>query len=777
MVGGLVAANLSAREFEVLAAMADGLTNDGIASHLSLGRKTVEAAVGSVFVKLGLRETTFENRRVMAVKIFLAESSPSSGMLPSPPSAFVGRTEELAQLEDVVRKHRVVTVAGPGGMGKTRLAIELGRCRVERGLPVRFVDLAAAGDTAVLEAIFDAFGLLMLRSGGGLRPLERALRAKPSLVIIDNAEHVLDRVAAIVSTLSTIPKIELLVTSREPLNSENEFVWRIPSMNRSDSRRLLIDRTTTGGAPSASLDDSDVIDLWTDWLDGMPLAIELIARRLASLPIQHVTAGRHELPNLLQRPGPGRHANLRSVFNASVESLDDEARTLFARLSVFVGGFTLDAAHECFGDNLTDGIDLVLERLVSASLVSFGLARYRMLEPIRQYANELLVRSDQQGAAEDRLVKWCVRFAQHSYRGFALDPVRWRPMLTAESGNIDAALASALAVGNVGDALRIVGRLWNFWTTEHAAKGWDRVNQVLESLDGTEDVPDRALALLGAGWLAHHMRNAEAARTLLGQSADLFEGLDDDESLTIALHLLAQEHDEPERFDRPIELAHMTSNAFIESWACAMKGEWSMRHRRGWQVALACLDRAKQTSRRARLDAPLAGTLRAKAHSMLTANWLGETSHAWQEIDNVAAECEKIVRRAPGAWQLADILSVRCRNDLADGRLESARARTVLLLEHTQLTDDPSVLSEAVLIAATALAAMNDTEVARKLVANAGPVFYDLAGPFSIALTLDPRNELYADVSRHLAEPRADVTDLLDLADQAAAHLHTRTCE
>ncbi len=263
----------------------------------------------------------------------------------------------------------------------------------------------------------------------------------------------------------------------------------------------------------------------------------------------------------------------------------------------------------------------------------------------------------------------------------------------------------------------------------------------------------------------------------MGQSAELFEGLDDDESLTIALYLLAQEHDEPERFDRPIELAHMASNAFIESWACAMKGEWSMRHRRGWDVALACLDRAEQTSRRARLDAPLAGTLRAKAHSMLTANWLGETSHTWQEIDFVAAECEKIVRRAPGAWQLADILSVRCRNDLADGRLESARARTALLLEQAQLTDDPSAVSEAVLIAATALATMNDTEVARKLVANAGPVYYDLAGPFNVALTLDPQAELYADVSNHLVEPRADMTNLLDLADEAAAHVHTRRYE
>ena len=220
-------------------------------------------------------------------------------------------------------------------------------------------------------------------------------------------------------------------------------------MNRSDARRLLIDRTTHGGALSAGLDDGDAIDLWTDWLDGMPLAIELIAHRLASLPIQHVTAGRHELPDLLRRPGPGRHANLRSVFDSSVASLDENAETLFARVSVFVGGFTLDAARECFGNNLNDGIDLVLEPLVSASLVSFGPTRYRMLEPIRQYANELLVRSDERGEADARLVTWCVRLAQQSYRGFVVDPVRWRPLLTAEGGNIDAALASALTVGNV----------------------------------------------------------------------------------------------------------------------------------------------------------------------------------------------------------------------------------------------------------------------------------------------------------------------------------------
>ena len=235
---------------------------------------------------------------------------------------------------------------------------------------------------------------------------------------------------------------------------------------------------------------------------------------------------------------------------------------------------------------------------------------------------------------------------------------------------------------------------------------------MLDSLDGSEEVSDRALALLGPDGSLTTCETQRPRRSLLGQSADLFERLDDAESLTIALYLLAQEHDEPERFDRPIALAHIAQFRIHRAGRVAMKGEWSMQDAVAagtWRAARASTEQSKPAAGRDSTRHS-AGTLRAKAHAMLTANWLGETSHTWEEIDNVAADCEKIVRRAPGAWQLADILSVRCRNDLANGRLDSAGARTALLLEQAQLTDDPSAVSEAVLIAATTLATMNDPE-------------------------------------------------------------------
>lgn len=761
--------SLTPREYTVLSVMSDGLTNDGIAARLSLGRKTVEAAASSIFMKLGLGETPLENRRVSAVRIFLDGCSMHpDGSFPNPPSAFIGRRQELEALATLVDRHRFVTIVGPGGIGKTRLAIELGLRRTDPG-PARFVDLAAAGVTAVVEAFFDAMALRHAAPAEELHRLHRWLRSNPCMVIIDNAEHVLDDVRRIVAPLSNLPGVALLVTSRVPLRMDGEHVWQTPNMNRADALTLLIDRATAAGADPASFQDHSLLGAWSNWLDGMPLAIELMAHRLAAVPMAHVATDLSGFPDV-RSTGGGRHASIRAVVNESLQTLDEDERLLFQRLSVFVGGFSLDVAQACFADRIERDVAVVLERIVRTSLVSFKSNRYRMLEPIRQCANELLSETER-SSVEDSLIRWCVDFSAKSYRGFAHDPVRWRPLLIAESGNIDRALSLALATDRVGDALRIVGRLWNFWTTEHAIKGWNRINEVLASTKGNEDRADHAAALMGAGWLAHHLRRTTDARSLLSSSAETFAVLGDAESLAVSLHLLAQQYDEPERFDRPIELAHAHSLPHTESWACAMKGEWLVRAGRGWPAALEYFERAERTSRATHMVAALAGSLRAKANAMLTTNFMGESTHSWEAIDLVAAEGEQIVRSAPGAWQLADIISVRCRNDLRNGRIDDAHARCITLLETVRLTDDPSALAEAALIAAAVLSSQGLQSNCHELVLRAGPILFDIAGPITAAQTLAPRSELYAGLLEGLHCPRIDLGSLLDLIDQAIRDL------
>ena len=762
-------AALTPREYTVLSVMSDGLTNDGIAAQLSLGRKTVEAAASSIFMKLGLRETALENRRVSAVRIFLDRCSmDSDGSFPNPASEFIGRREELEALATLVGRHRLVTIVGPGGIGKTRLAVELGIRRAEPET-ARFVDLAAAGDAAVIEAFFDALGLRHAAPAEGLHRLQHWLRSNPCMVIIDNAEHVLDDVRRIVGPLSSVPGVALLVTSRVPLGLDGEHVWQTPNMNIADALTLLIDRAAAAGADPASLQDHSVLSAWSDWLDGMPLAIELMAHRLAAVPIAHIAKDLSGLPDA-RSTGGDRHASIQAVVNESLQTLDEDEKLLFRSMSVFVGGFSLDIARMCFADRIERDIAVAMERLVRTSLVSFGSNRYRILEPIRQCGNELLSETER-SSVQDSVIRWCVDFSEQSYRGFAHDPIRWRPLLTDESGNIDRALSLALANDRTEDALRIVGRLWNFWTTEHAMKGWDRVNEVLASVHGTEDQATHAAALMGAGWLAYHLRRADDARSLLTSSAETFEAIGDAESLAVSLHLLAQQYDDPERFDRPIELAHAHSLPHTESWACAMKGEWLIRAGRGWPTALEFFERAERTSRAAHMSAALAGALRAKAHSMLTTNFTGETTHSWEAIDLVAAEGEQIVRSAPGAWQLADILSVRCRNDLQHGCIDDAHARCITLLETVRVTDDPSALSEAALIAAAVLASHGRQTNCRDLVLRAGPIFFDLAGPIAAAQTIEPRSELYPALLEGLDLPRIDVGELLDLIDQATREL------
>ena len=286
--------------------------------------------------------------------------------LPAAVTSFVGRHRELAELDAALSRSRLVTLTGPGGAGKTRLAIELGRCRAEdRRHPdgVRFVELAdLRADEQVIAALAAAIGLRLPGGGSGVAAVVDRLHAQRVLVVLDNCEHLVTATAALTATLLTgCPGVTVLATGREPLRVPGELTWRVPSLQlpapgrhpdsaglaQLESVQLFVERA--GAArPGFVLDatTSDPVALICRRLDGIPLAIELAAARLAHLSAAELAARLDNALSLLSYGPPGgldRQHTLAATIGWSHALLTDIERGLFRRLSVFAGGFDLDA--------------------------------------------------------------------------------------------------------------------------------------------------------------------------------------------------------------------------------------------------------------------------------------------------------------------------------------------------------------------------------------------------------------------------------------------------
>ena len=331
--------------------------------------------------------------------------------LPARITPFIGRAAELADLCAVLRRSRLVTVLGPGGSGKTSLALEAVRELISNDTErwpdgAFFVDLAAVTDPGRVSAsVAAALGLRGGPGGAGTlttaeQLIEAFTRDRALLLVLDNCEHLTDAVATLTDRILRAGNdLTLLATSRQPLGLIGEVTWSIPGMAIAEATRLFEQRAAAA-RPTFALDpesDSVVAEI-CERLDGMPLAIELAAARLRALPVTEIAKRLDDRFALLTtggRAGPARHQTLRATIDWSYQLLTEPERKLFARLSVFVGPWTLAAAEAvCADPTLPTGqiLDL-LTRLVDRSLIQpepGTAARFRMLETIRQYADEQL---------------------------------------------------------------------------------------------------------------------------------------------------------------------------------------------------------------------------------------------------------------------------------------------------------------------------------------------------------------------------------------------------
>ncbi|TYK52240.1 BTAD domain-containing putative transcriptional regulator [Actinomadura decatromicini] len=424
---------------------------------------------------------------------------PARTNLPAQLTSFVGREEESRRVGKLLRETRLVTLTGPGGAGKTRLAGESAAALVEE-MPdgVWFVPLAPVSTPAdVVQAVLAALAVpetvRPVETRVVPRPLERLtdfLAAKRMVVVLDNCEHVLDATARLADhVLAQAPGVRMLATSREPLGITGESLCPVPSLPLPDadvadpaealgfaSVRLFGDRAAAV-RPGFAVDAetvADVVEICRA-LDGIPLAIELAAARLRSLTPGQVAARLGDRFRLLtggSRTALPRHRTLRAVVDWSWDLLDDVERTVLRRLSVFAGGATPDAAVDVCGLPAPDApepqdvIDVIAALVEKSLVMADGDAevRYRLLETVRVYAGERLEEAGEALRVRSAHAAHLVALAERAEPELRRrDQLRWTERLAAERGNVTVAFRHVIDTGDRDTGLRLVAALVWFW--------------------------------------------------------------------------------------------------------------------------------------------------------------------------------------------------------------------------------------------------------------------------------------------------------------------------
>lgn len=398
--------------------------------------------------------------------------------LPVMLTSFVGRATQVAALRTQLAGSRLVTLTGPGGSGKTRLAAQTAAQLAERWPDgVWWVDLSAVTDSAQIpEAVAAASGLLV---ESGDRLLIGQLRTKRSLVCLDNCEQIVDGAAEFVTALQTgCPELSILATSREPLDVPGETIWRVPQLAPDEARALFLERSATSEAEPES--ESDAVRAICTRLDGIPLALELAAAWTRTLTPTQIEAGLDDRFGLLTKNVRGvaaRQRTLAASIDWSYDLLDEDERRVFSRLAVFPGSFTLDAASA-----VTGAVLATIARLVDKSLVVAEGGRYRLLETIREYAATRLADADD---VRDRHLDHYLQLAETAEPLLDKDRDAWRALIEPDRENFRAALEHGLAAADPERARRLAAALRWLWNLQ--ATGTEGIGYLRRAIDRAPD--------------------------------------------------------------------------------------------------------------------------------------------------------------------------------------------------------------------------------------------------------------------------------------------------
>jgi predicted ATPase/class 3 adenylate cyclase len=520
------------------------------------------------------------------------ESRPNN--LPLQMTSFIGREREVAEVTRLLEHTRLLTLTGVGGAGKARLACQVAADALQRfAQGIWVVELAPLAEPAlVAQTVAQVLGVRDEAGRPLLATLADALRARHLLLVLDNCEHLLAGCALLVDALlRSCPQVRVLATSREALGIAGETSWRVPSLGLPDVRtaagldaltqceavRLFVERAAAV-QPHFQItpQNATAVAEVCRRLDGIPLAIELAAVRVKALGVEQVAARLDQRFRLLtggSRTALPRQQTLRALMDWSYGLLAPPEQALFNRLSVFAGGWSLEAAEAvCAGGEIaTEDVLDVLVRLVDKSLVlaevdADGIARYGLLETLRQYGREQLLASGEAGAVHDRHAAYYLALAEQAEREqHGPEQLAWFERLDLEHDNLRAALTWGLGTTpeqaeawevpstphavTLGDepptlgssavrraaGVRLAGALWWFWFLRgYRREGLHWLDQALAQAT-TAPSATRAKLLLGTGWIAHHQGDPVRAQQLLDESEAAYRAVGDTCGVALAL--------------------------------------------------------------------------------------------------------------------------------------------------------------------------------------------------------------------------------------------------
>lgn len=478
--------------------------------------------------------------------------------LPAERTSFVGREREIAELTDLLRETRLLTLTGPGGTGKTRLALKVADQELDRQPDgVYFVDLGGITDHRFVPAAVAQ--ALQLREQPARQPLETLidhLRSRQMLLVLDNLEQLLEGAWTVGTLLDGAPRLTVLATSRIPLHIGGEREFSVSplgqpnsaepmdpiAIGRHDAVRLFVERASAV-RPGFRLtpENATAVGQIAIRLDGLPLAIELAAGRAKLLEPEELLKRLGARLDLLvggARDLPPRQRTLRAAIEWSHDLLEPNVQRLFARLAAFSGGWTLDAAEAVcapgLGSGVLDGLGALLDHSLIRVADAVGGARQVMLDTIREYAAERLVASGEADDVGRRHARYYCELAEERSSG-SPDPRLLAQSLEVERDNIRTALGWALDAGEAQVGLRIAAAVWSVWPRRDLAEGRAWLERLLALPASRRRDASRARALTSLGAIILYLGEGEAGRAALEEAVSIARELRDARLLVYAI--------------------------------------------------------------------------------------------------------------------------------------------------------------------------------------------------------------------------------------------------
>jgi len=501
--------------------------------------------------------------------------------IPAPVTALIGRRKECEGVTTALDSSRLVTLMGPGGVGKSRLALAVAaQLQARFGGRAWWVELApVTRDDMAAQAIADAIGA---RDASGLN-LAESIAARvadhPALIVLDNCEHLTAGCREVADRLLTMcPRLHILATSREPLGAAGESRWPLPPLVDPEAVQFFLDRARAV-LPGFEItdDNAELIGQLCRRLDGLPLALELAAAKLRVMAVNQVLAGLDDVFKLLvggRQGAPVRHQTLRAALDWSYDMLQPAEQAALRRLSVFAGSFSLAAAQAVAtlggagagaerggGEDRADPADVLdlLARLVDRSLLLVehtpAQARYRMLATVRRYGAQRLTESGEFAAASETMFAWYLDLAERTETELSgRDQAQAAERLQAEAHNLRAVLQAARDRKDLTGTLRLATALVQFWYLRgHYREARDWLDWALAAPDGAP-AEVRAKGLQGSGMLAHLQCEYPAAVRRLEGALALYRELGNRRGVAGILSSLGSVAREQSRYARAREL-------------------------------------------------------------------------------------------------------------------------------------------------------------------------------------------------------------------------------